>query len=236
MKEKKEFTILVVDDDVDIANLVAIQLGSKGYKVETANDAQKGLDILKEQKIDLCILDIMMPGMNGYEMCTRIREKSNIPVIMLSAKGSTDDKIVGLGMGADDYLSKPFNPLELEARVESQLRRYTVLNNSENGDGKDVHLKHIDIEFSKKLVSTFGKERKLTPIEFDILYLLASHPGEVFTMDQIFGKVWEERNFEIGNTIMVHIRRIREKIEEPESDVKLIKTVWGVGYKVDENA
>ena len=203
-----QINILVVDDEKEIADLVEIYLVSDGYKVFKANNALDGLEILEKEEIHLVLLDIMMPGMDGLEMCRKIRETNNIPIIMLSAKSTDLDKILGLGTGADDYVVKPFNPLELTARVKSQLRRYTQLNP--------------------------GEEIKLTPIEFDILYLLASNPGRVFSTDEIFEKVWNEKVYEANNTVMVHIRRLRGKMKEDTRQNKIITTVWGVGYKIEK--
>ena len=226
-----QISVLVVDDEKEIAELVEIYLVSDGYKVFKAYNAEEGLKILDEQEIHLVLLDIMMPGMNGLEMCRKIRTKSNIPIIMLSAKSTDLDKIVGLTGGADDYVTKPFNPLELTARVKSQLRRYTQLNpnaadqfaSSEITINKDNHRVLVD-----------GEEIKLTPIEFEILFLLASHPGKVFSTDEIFEKVWDEKVYEANNTVMVHIRRLRGKLREESRENKIISTVWGIGYKIEK--
>lgn len=229
-------TILVVDDDVEIANLVKIHLLSEGYQVFQANSAREGLTIMETEPIQLAILDIMMPGMNGIEMCEAIRKTSNIPIIMLSAKSDDIDKIKGLSSGADDYVIKPFNPLELIARVKSQLRRYTQFNQVKQEKQKDdmIQLEHIMIEKQAHRVIAYGKEIKLTPIEFDILYLLASHLGQVFSTEEIFKEVWKETAYEANNTVMVHIRRLREKIEMDTRNAQIIKTVWGVGYKIEK--
>lgn len=231
----EEQNILVVDDDKEIADLVEIHLVSDGYKVFKAYDAKEGLNILKEAEIHLAILDIMMPGTDGISMCKIIREHNTIPIIMLSAKSTDLDKIIGLGAGADDYVIKPFNPLELTARVKSQLRRYTTLNpNSSNQlTQKEIHLENLLIHKDNHRVVAYGKEVKLTPIEFDILYLLASNLGRVFSTEEIFEKVWNEKMYEANNTVMVHIRRLREKIELDSRNAKIIKTVWGVGYKIE---
>ncbi len=233
MEEEK---ILVVDDDKDIAELVKIHLNNSGYQVFTANSANQGYEILGKENIQLVILDIMMPKVDGYEMCKKIREMSNIPIIMLSAKIKDEDKIQGLSIGADDYITKPFNPEELIARVKSQIRRYTTLNTDEGEDKNNkVVLNNLIMKRDEHKVVAYGKDVKLTPIEFDILYLLASHPGKVFSTDEIFEAVWHEKMFEANNTVMVHIRRVREKIEMDPQDAKIIKTVWGVGYKVDKD-
>jgi two-component system response regulator VanR len=228
--------ILVVDDEKEIADLVEIYLVSDGYKVYKASSAQEGLDILSKEKIQLVLLDIMMPGMDGLTMCRKIRETNNIPIIMLSAKSTDLDKIKGLGTGADDYVTKPFNPLELTARVKSQLRRYTQLNPQSRPDSAsgDISLHGLTINRENHRVTVYGEEVKLTPIEFDILYLLASNPGRVFSTDEIFEQVWHEKVYEANNTVMVHIRRLRGKMKEDTRENKIITTVWGVGYKIEK--
>ena len=232
-----ETNILVVDDEQEIADLVEIYLVSDGYKVFKASNAQDGLDILNKEDIHLCLLDIMMPGMNGLEMCKKIRETNNIPIIMLSAKSTDLDKILGLGTGADDYVVKPFNPLELTARVKSQLRRYTQLypnSNVHETVKNEISIRGLTINKDNHKVTVYDEEVKLTPIEFDILYLLASNPGKVFSTDEIFEKVWNEKVYEANNTVMVHIRRLRGKMKEDERQDKIITTVWGVGYKIEK--
>ena len=232
-----ETNILVVDDEQEIADLVEIYLVSDGYKVFKASNAQDGLDILNKEDIHLCLLDIMMPGMNGLGMCKKIRETNNIPIIMLSAKSTDLDKILGLGTGADDYVVKPFNPLELTARVKSQLRRYTQLNPNSNVHEtvkNEISIRGLTINKDNHKVTVYDEEVKLTPIEFDILYLLASNPGKVFSTDEIFEKVWNEKVYEANNTVMVHIRRLRGKMKEDERQDKIITTVWGVGYKIEK--
>lgn len=228
------YSVLVVDDDREIAELVEIHLAGDGYRVFKAYNGREGLMILDREKIDIAILDIMMPGMDGLTVCRRIREKSNIPIIMLSAKTTDKDKIVGLSTGADDYVIKPFNPLELTARVKSQLRRYTVLNpEAAKEPTGDLVVGPLTINRESHSVISYGREVKLTPIEFDILYLLASNAGRVFSTDEIFERVWNERMYEANNTVMVHIRRLREKIELDSGDARIIETVWGVGYKIN---
>lgn len=229
--------VLVVDDEKEIADLVEIYLVSDGYQVFKASNALEGLDIMDKQDINIALLDIMMPGMNGLELCKKIREKSNIPIIMLSAKSADLDKILGLTNGADDYVTKPFNPLELSARVKSQLRRYTQLNPNHTKDmtiGNEITLRNLYINRDNHKVIIEGEEVKLTPIEFDILYLLASNAGRVFSTDEIFEKVWNEKVYEANNTVMVHIRRLRGKMKEDEREDKIITTVWGVGYKIEK--
>ena len=232
-----ETNILVVDDEKEIAELVEIYLVSDGYKVFKAENAQEGLDILNKEDIHLVLLDIMMPGMDGMEMCRKIRETSNIPIIMLSAKSTDLDKILGLGTGADDYVVKPFNPLELTARVKSQLRRYTQLNPNSavrEAEKNEISIRGLVINKDNHKVTVYDEEIKLTPIEFDILYLLASNPGKVFSTDEIFKNVWNETVYEANNTVMVHIRRLRGKMKEDTRQNKIITTVWGVGYKIEK--
>ncbi|MCD8224339.1 MAG: response regulator transcription factor [Clostridiales bacterium] len=232
-----ETNILVVDDEQEIADLVEIYLVSDGYKVFKASNAQDGLDILEKEDIQMVLLDIMMPGMSGLEMCKKIRETNNIPIIMLSAKSTDLDKILGLGTGADDYVAKPFNPLELTARVKSQLRRYTQLNPNSNiheNQKNEISIRGLTINKDNYKVTVYDEEVRLTPIEFDILYLLASNPGKVFSTDEIFERVWNEKVYEANNTVMVHIRRLRGKMKEDERQDKIITTVWGVGYKIEK--
>lgn len=227
--------ILVVDDEKEIADLLELYLISDGFQVRKAYDAQEGLKIMKEETIDLVLLDIMMPKMDGLEMCRKIRENNNVPIIMVSAKTQELDKIVGLTTGADDYVTKPFNPLELMARVKSQLRRYRDLNPAQEKQEESnvIQLKNITINKETHQVFVDGESIKLTPIEFDILYLLATHPGRVFSTDEIFEKVWNEKVYEANNTVMVHIRRLRGKMKDDTRADKIITTVWGVGYKIE---
>lgn len=233
----KETRILVVDDEQEIADLLELYLISDGYQVVKSSDALEGLAIMERGKIDLVLLDIMMPKMDGLEMCRRIREKHNVPIIMVSAKTQELDKIVGLTTGADDYVTKPFNPLELMARVKSQLRRYRDLNpanEKKEEEDSTIRLNHVTIIKETHQVFVDGESVKLTPIEFDILYLLASHPGRVFSTDEIFEKVWNEKVYEANNTVMVHIRRLRGKMKDDTRTDKIITTVWGVGYKIEQ--
>ena len=225
-----ETNILIVDDEQEIADLVEIYLVSDGYSVFKANNAQEGLDILEREDIHLVLLDIMMPGMNGLEMCKKIRETNNIPIIMISAKSTDLDKILGLGTGADDYVAKPFNPLEVSARVKSQLRRYTQLNPNSNvheNVRNEISIRGLTINKDNHKVTVYDEEVKLTPIEFDILYLLASNPGKVFSTDEIFEKVWNEKVYEANNTVMVHIRRLRGKMKEDTRQNKIIPQCGG---------
>ncbi|MBQ9765558.1 MAG: response regulator transcription factor [Lachnospiraceae bacterium] len=232
--------ILVVDDEKEIAELEELYLSNDGYDVWKAFSGEEGLAILEKENIDLALIDIMMPGMSGLEMCKQIRKNSNIPIIMVSAKSGDGDKILGLATGADDYITKPFNPLELTARVKSQLRRYKQFNpnsiqqqDNTVEDEFDIRVKGLEISRKDHKVVVYGEEINLTPIEFDILYLMASNPGKVFNADEIFEKVWNEEVFGANNTVMVHIRRLRGKLKDDTRDEKIIKTVYGVGYKVE---
>lgn len=231
-----EINVLIVDDEKEIADLVEIYLVSDGYTVFKASNARDGLAIINDEDIHLVLLDVMMPGMDGIEMCRKIREFSNIPIIMLTAKSGDLDKIMGLGTGADDYVTKPFSPLELTARVKSQLRRYTQLNpnNQQEPSSGEISIRGLTINRENHKVTVDDEEVKLTPIEFDILFLLASNPGKVFSTDEIFEKVWNEKVYEANNTVMVHIRRLRGKMKEDHRQDKIITTVWGVGYKIEK--
>ena len=208
-------TILVADDDPDIAELVEIHLAEEGFRVYKAYDGREALQVFAREKIDLAILDIMMPGIDGIHVCEKIREVSMIPVIMLSAKDSEADKVAGLGIGADDYVTKPFQTGELAARVKSQLRRYQKFGVQDPAERTDeIRLENLHIDKSLHAVEAFGKQVHLTHLEFEILYLLASHPGKVFSTDEIFERVWKEKSYDMSNTVMVHIRRLREKLRE----------------------
>lgn len=228
--------VLIVDDEKEIADLAGIHLANEGYIVHKALDGREALDIVEQEPIQLVILDIMMPHMDGLEVCRRIREERNIPIIMLSAKTEEMDKIIGLSTGADDYMTKPFHPMELVARVKAQLRRYLRLNTPMPTDEQEhIHYIHgMTINKSTRNVTIDDHAIKLTPTEFDILFLLASHPGRVFSAEEIFEKVWEEKYFESNNTVMVHIRKIREKIKAYTGNMPIIQTVWGVGYKIEK--
>lgn len=225
--------ILVVDDDREIADLVAIHLKGEGYNVYKAYGGREALKIFEKEDIDLAILDIMMPVVDGREVCAKIREKSTIPIIMLSAKDGERDKVDGLINGADDYVTKPFNTMELIARVKSQLRRYQSFGGVEQKKPDYIELENLWMDKNLHQVKAYGKDVKLTPIEFDILFLMASNPNTVFSTDEIFERVWKEKSFEMSNTVMVHIRRIREKIELNPREAQIVKTVWGVGYKIE---
>ena len=225
-----EINILVVDDEKEIAELVEIYLVSDGYRVFKAENAREGLEILEKENIHLVLLDIMMPGMNGLEMCRKIRETNNIPIIMLSAKSTDLDKILDLN-GADDYVVKPFNPLELTARVKSQLRRYTQLNPQSSviqAAKNEISIKGLVINKDNHKVTVYDEEIKLTPIEFDILYLLASNPGRVFSTDEIFEKVWNEKVYEANKYWLWYIsRRLRGKMKEDTNDRTRLSLPYG---------
>ena len=229
-----DINILVVDDEKEIADLIEIYLVSDGYKVFKAENAEAGLSILDKQDIHLVLLDIMMPGMNGLEMCRKIRETNNIPIIMLSAKSTDLDKILGLGTGADDYVTKPFNPLELTARVKSQLRRYTQLGSAAPAASEHIYTTGgLTVNDDKKEVLVDGEAVRMTPIEYNILLLLMKNPGRVFSADEIYERIWNEKAVNT-DTIMVHVRKIREKIEIDPKNPKYLKVVWGVGYKMEK--
>jgi len=228
--------VLVVDDDPEIRDVVHIFLRNEGFTIFEAEDGLQALQILNRGGIDLIILDVMMPNLDGIKACFKIRETSNIPIIMLSAKGEDIDKITGLTTGADDYVSKPFNPLELIARVKAQLRRQKLAEESygkSTSDSGIIEINDLIIDKRRHVVTVSRKEVSLTPLEFSILELLASHRGQVFNVEKIYQSVWKEDKYLSDNTIMVHIRNIREKIEDNPREPRYIKTVWGVGYKVE---
>ncbi|ADK16893.1 predicted two-component response regulator [Clostridium ljungdahlii DSM 13528] len=213
-----------------------VYLINEGYKVFKAYNGIDGIKIINEENIHLVILDIMMPGIDGYQVCMKIRKDYNIPIIMLSAKSQDMDKIQGLSIGADDYMTKPFNPMELIARVKSQIRRYIFLNEKSNktSDTDIVEFKDITINRKNHKVCKLGTELKLTPIEYEILLLLANNLGKVFSAEEIFKEIWKEKYLEGNNTVMVHMWRLREKVEQNPKEPKIIETVWGVGYKIEE--
>ena len=226
------YSILVVDDEKEIRDAIEIYLRGENYKVYKAGDGIEALDILNEHEIHVIILDIMMPKLDGIRTCMKIREKNNIPIIMLSAKGEDSDKILGLNIGADDYVTKPFNYLELVARVKSQLRRYEKPLSENNGNV--ISIRDLVIYKDLKRVEVRGEEVKLTATEFKIIELLAQNPGKVFSIEEIYEKIWGEPIYKSDNTVTVHIRRIREKIEIITKEPEYIKVVWGVGYKIDK--
>ena len=229
--------ILVCDDDKAIVEAIEIYLSQEGHHILKAYDGEEALRTLRENPVDLLIIDVMMPKLDGIRATLKIREENPLPIIILSAKSEDADKILGLNVGADDYVTKPFNPLELTARVKSQLRRYTQLNPNSGARetvNNEITIKGMSINRDNHKVIVDGEEIKLTPIEFDILYLLASNPGKVFSTDEIFEKVWNEKVYEANNTVMVHIRRLRGKMKEDTRQNKIIITVWGVGYKIEK--
>lgn len=225
--------ILVVDDEKEITDLIEIYLTQEGYVVEKRYNALTLLEDIPKYQIDLVVLDIMMPEIDGMQALKMIREKYNVPVIIVSAKTADNDKIDGLLSGADDYVSKPFNAMELVARVKSQLRRFHVLNKPINSSSHIIEATDLIIDTQKKLVTLDGRPLALTRIEYEILVLLASQPGTVFSIEDIFEKIWHVKSSNSNNTIMVHIRKLREKIERQPRNPQHIKTVWGVGYKFE---
>ena len=224
--------ILVVDDDREIVDSIGIFLSGEGYKVLKAYDGIEALDILSENEVHLMILDIMMPKLDGIKTLMKLRESRNIPVILLSAKSEDADKILGLTAGADDYVTKPFNPSELVARVKSQLRRYTTLGSIGKQNGEIV-IDGLVVNTENKTVKVDGEDVRLTPIEYKILELLVRNRGRVFSAEDIYSNVWNEETVVGDNTIAVHIRHIREKIEINPKEPKYLKVVWGIGYKID---
>jgi DNA-binding response OmpR family regulator len=226
--------ILVVDDEKEIRDLLEINLSNEGYNVFKASCGVDAFDILDKEEIHLIVLDIMMPGIDGLEVCRRVREKNNIPIIMLSAKSEDMDKIQGIMTGADDYVCKPFNQLELIVRVKALLRRAYFLNTKMQASVDLIRIEAMVIDKSKHSVTIDDKEVDLTAREFEILYLLATNRGRVFSAEEIFEKVWKERYYQSNNTVMVHMSRLRDKIEHHMEGNKIIHTIWGVGYKIEK--
>ncbi|MCH5192730.1 MAG: VanR-ABDEGLN family response regulator transcription factor [Oscillospiraceae bacterium] len=228
-------SILIVDDEKEIADLIELYLKNDGY---TVHKFYTGIDALKcaeETKLDLAILDIMLPDIDGFHICQKIREKYFYPIIMLTAKVEAGDKIMGLTIGADDYITKPFDPLEVTARVKTQLRRYTKYNNSSDKEENitEYDIKGLVINRDTHKCTLYGNEISLTPIEFSLLWYLCENRGRVISSEELFENVWKEKYFESNNTVMAHIARLREKLGEPPRNPKFIKTVWGVGYTVE---
>lgn len=227
--------ILVCDDDKEIVEAIEIYLTQEGYEVVKAYDGQEALKVLKETPIDLLVIDVMMPRLDGIRATLKIREENNIPIIILSAKSEDADKILGLNVGADDYVTKPFNPLELVARVKSQLRRYTSLGSTVKNENEAVYTTGgLSINDDLKEVTVDGEPVKLTPIEYNILLLLVKNQGKVFSIEQIYESIWNEAAIGADNTVAVHIRHIREKIEINPKEPRYLKVVWGVGYKIEK--
>lgn len=226
--------ILVLDDEKEIADLVELYLKNENFIVYKFYDSESALKCINSVSIDMAILDVMIQGKNGFEICKFIREKNlKFPIIMLTAKIDDKDKIMGLTLGADDYITKPFNPLELVARVKSAIRRYTKYNGGKNNLEDKIYINGLEIYKEKHKCLLYEKEIDLTPLEFDILLYLANNRGNVVSSEELFEKVWKEKYFDSNNTVMVHIRRIREKLHEDSKNPKFIKTVWGVGYKIE---
>ena len=226
--------ILIVDDDENIRNLLSIYLENEGFKTIKVDNAKNAIEIIEEKNIELVLLDIMMPQIDGIEACIKIRQNKKMPIIMISAKSEDMDKIHGLTAGADDYITKPFNPLELIARVKAQLRRYTAYNVESNNSKVIIEIGDLTINTDTRQVWVGEKDVRLTPKEFDILEMLATNRGRVLSTEQIYQKVWNEPFYNSDNTVAVHIRNIREKIEINPKEPKFIKLVWGVGYKIEK--
>ena len=228
-------TILVCDDDKDIVDAIDIYLTQEGYQVLKAYNGEEAIKVLKEKEVDLLIIDVMMPRLDGIRATLKIREEMSLPIIILSAKSEDVDKSLGLNIGADDYMTKPFNPLELVARVKSQLRRYTQLGSTSKEDSKyEFKTGGLVIRDDLKRVTVDGETVKLTPIEYNILLLLVKNQGKVFSINQIYESIWNEEAIGADNTVAVHIRHIREKIEINPKEPRYLKVVWGVGYKVEK--
>lgn len=226
--------ILVCDDDKDIVEAIEIYLTQEGYHILKAYDGEQAIQVLQNNKVDLLIIDVMMPKLDGIRATLKIREKNVLPIIILSAKSEDADKILGLNVGADDYVTKPFNPLELVARVKSQLRRYTQLGAMAEKKVNVYRIGGLEIDDDRKEVTVDGDIVKLTPIEYRILLFLLQNQGRVFSINQIYESIWEEEAIAADNTVAVHIRHIREKIEINPKEPRYLKVVWGLGYKVDK--
>ena len=231
MKEK----ILVVDDEAAIADLVEVYLTNEGYAVFACGTAAEALEIVAREELSLAILDVMLPDMDGFTLCQRIRENHLFPILMLTARGEDTDKITGLTLGADDYVTKPFSPLELVARVKTQLRRYLRYNGGEGAAPEDdeIDIRGLSISQARHRCTLNGQELKLTPLEFRILWTLCRRRGSVVSSEELFESAWGEKYLDNNNTVMAHIARLREKMHEPARRPKFIKTVWGVGYTIE---
>ena len=227
-------TILICDDDKDIVSALDIYLTSEGYETVKAYDGLECLEAVKRQPVDLILLDVMMPGLDGIRTTAKLRESCNVPIILLTAKSEDSDKILGLNIGADDYITKPFNPMEVLARVRSQLRRYTSLGGMEQKPNRIV-IGGIALDDDTKTITVDGEPVSLTPIEYNILLLLMRHPGRVYSSAQIYEKVWNESAFGSEGAVAVHIRHLREKLEINPSEPRYLKVVWGLGYKMEPN-
>jgi DNA-binding response OmpR family regulator len=227
------YNVLIVDDDREICNVIAIYLKNEGFHVLKAGDGLKALDVLRTHPVHLILLDIMMPKLDGIQTTMKIRKARNIPIIIISAKSEDLDKITGLQVGADDYVTKPFNPLELVARVKSQLRRYVTLGKYESGD-ESIQLNGLILNTAEKRLIVDGEPVRLTAIEYRIVELLMRHAGRVFSIHDIYERCWQEPSYHVDNTVAVHIRKIREKIEIDPKNPRYLKVVWGIGYKMEK--
>ncbi|MEQ2441891.1 VanR-ABDEGLN family response regulator transcription factor [Pseudoflavonifractor sp. CLA-AP-H29] len=225
--------ILVVDDEPEIADLVEVYLKSEGFTVFKCGTGTDALQCVNRERLDLAILDVMLPDISGFTLCGEIRREHHFPVLMLTARTEDMDKITGLTIGADDYMTKPFNPLELVARVKAQLRRYTHYNENDRTVGDVIDFNGLVINRATHECTLYDKPLNLTPLEFDILWMLCENRGQVISAEKLFETVWGEKYLDRNNTVMVHIRRLREKMGEPGRSPRFIKTVWGVGYKID---
>ena len=227
--------ILIVDDETELAELLAVYLRNGGFRVTLCGDGACALRCVKQEHVDLAILDVMLPDMSGFEICRTIRQKYFFPIIMLTAKIDDNDKIFGLTLGADDYITKPFNPLEVVARVRTQLRRASQYNSAASGEAvEEIDIRGLVINKTTHRCTLYAESINLTPLEFDILWYLASHRGRVVPSEELFEAVWQEKDLKnSSNTVMAHIGRLRDKLHEPAKNPKFIKTVWGIGYEIE---
>ncbi len=230
------YTILICDDDRDIVSALEIYLTSEGYRTLAAYDGEQAIRAVHENEVHLILMDVMMPEMDGIRATAKLREESNVPIILLTAKSEDTDKILGLNIGADDYITKPFNPMEVLARVKSQLRRYTSLGGADRKEEGLLTVGPVSLDDNAKQVTVDGEPVSLTPIEYNILRLLISHPGQVFSSAQIYEEVWNDPAYGSENTVAVHIRHLREKIEINPAEPRYLKVVWGLGYKIEKEA
>lgn len=227
--------ILIVDDETELAELLAVYLRNGGFRVTLCGDGACALRCVKQEHVDLAILDVMLPDMSGFEICRTIRQQHFFPIIMLTAKIDDNDKIFGLTLGADDYITKPFNPLEVVARVSTQLRRASQYNSAASGEAvEEIDIRGLVINKTTHRCTLYAESINLTPLEFDILWYLASHRGRVVPSEELFEAVWQEKYLKnSSNTVMAHIGRLRDKLHEPAKNPKFIKTVWGIGYEIE---
>lgn len=227
--------ILIVDDETELAELLAVYLRNGGFRVTLCGDGACALHCIESEAIDLAILDVMLPDMSGFEICRTIRQKYFFPIIMLTAKIDDNDKVFGLTLGADDYITKPFNPLEVVARVRTQLRRASQYNSAASGEAvEEIDIRGLVINKTTHRCTLYAESINLTPLEFDILWYLASHRGRVVPSEELFEAVWQEKYLKnSSNTVMAHIGRLRDKLHEPAKNPKFVKTVWGIGYEIE---